>query len=110
MNILTNKTAVITGASNWIGRGIAKRLVNEEEYVLLEVCNKGLLVQPANYLDKAGHSGYLVVPTDVTKRNDVEKLVEMTNETFGEVDIYINNAVAMLSAAINDGKVDEWDQ
>ncbi|HLQ70854.1 MAG TPA: SDR family oxidoreductase [Bacillota bacterium] len=110
MNVLTNKTAVITGASNGIGKGIAKRLANEGVNVVLAARNKGRLDQLANELDKAGHSNYLVVPTDVAKHNDVEKLVEMTNETFGEVDIYINNAGAMLSAAINDGKVDEWDQ
>lgn len=110
MSVLTEKTAIITGASNGIGKGVAKQLANEGVNVVLAARNKENLDRLANELKEAGHTNYLVVPTDVSSRNDVEALVEKANERFGQIDIYINNAGAMLSAAVDDGKVDEWDQ
>jgi len=110
MSILAKKTAIVTGASNGIGKGIAKQLANEGVNVVLAARNKEKLDVLANELKEDGHTHYLVVPTDVANRHDVEKLVERANGAFGQVDIYINNAGAMLSAAINDGKVEEWDQ
>lgn len=110
MSELANKTAVITGASNGIGKGIAKRLAGEGVNVVLAARDKEKLDFFANELKQAGHTDYLVVPTEVSSQKDVEGLVAQATEHFGKVDIYINNAGAMLSAAVNDGKVSEWDQ
>lgn len=110
MTVLTKKTAIITGASNGIGKGIAKALAKEGANVVLAARNEEKLAVLANELKEAGNMNYLVVPSDVSNSKDVRLLVEKANDTFGRVDIYINNAGAMLSAAVTDGKVDEWDQ
>ncbi len=51
----------------------------------------------------------MVVPTDVTDRGAVEALAGRTLETFGRIDILINNAGVMLLSPIRALKVDEWD-
>lgn len=110
MTVLREKTAIITGASNGIGKGVAKSLANEGVNVVLAARNEEKLNGVASELKEAGHSNFLVVPTDVSSSSDVNLLVKKADEAFGNVDIYINNAGAMLSATVTDGKVDEWDQ
>lgn len=50
-----------------------------------------------------------VVPTDVTKKEEVDELIKMAQQTFGGLDIVINSAGQMLSSKITDYQVDEWD-
>lgn len=107
---LTSKTAIITGASNGIGKGVAKELAKEGVNVVLAARNKEKLDLIANELKEEGYTNYIVAPTDVSNKEDVEALVSQANDKFGNVDIYINNAGAMLNAAVNEGKVSEWEQ
>ncbi|MDU9827337.1 SDR family oxidoreductase, partial [Staphylococcus aureus] len=50
-----------------------------------------------------------VVPTDVTKKEEVDELIKIAQQTFGGLDIVINSAGQMLSSKITDYQVDEWD-
>ncbi len=110
MGKLTNKTAIITGASSGIGKSIAKHLADEGAHVVLAARRAERLQQLAEDVETQYNVRAKVVETDVTKRADVENLVKETKDDFGSIDIYINNAGVMLLSFLKNDHVDEWEQ
>ncbi|WP_289806096.1 SDR family oxidoreductase [Staphylococcus aureus] len=106
MTVLTDKVAVVTGAGSGIGEAIATLLHEEGVKVILAGRNKDKLQNVANQL---AQDSVKVVPTDVTKREEVDELIKIAQQTFGGLDIVINSAGQMLSSKITDYQVDEWD-
>ncbi|WP_151126540.1 SDR family oxidoreductase, partial [Staphylococcus aureus] len=74
--------------------------------VILAGRNKDKLQNVANQL---AQDSVKVVPTDVTKKEEVDELIKIAQQTFGGLDIVINSAGQMLSSKITDYQVDEWD-
>lgn len=92
MNKLTNKVAVVTGASKGIGAGIAKRLAAEGAAV---VVNYASSQQDADRVveeikDKGGKA--VAVQGDVSNASDVQRLFAETKRVFGKLDVLVNNA------------------
>lgn len=106
MTVLTDKVAVVTGAGSGIGEAIATLLHEEGVKVILAGRNKDKLQNVANQL---AQDSVRVVPTDVTKKEEVDELIKIAQQTFGGLDIVINSAGQMLSSKITDYQVDEWD-
>ncbi|HIA6963873.1 TPA: SDR family oxidoreductase [Staphylococcus aureus] len=106
MTVLTDKVAVVTGAGSGIGEAIATLLHEEGVKVILAGRNKDKLQNVANQL---AQDSVKVVPTDVTKKEEVDELIKIAQQTFGGLDIAINSAGQMLSSKITDYQVDEWD-
>lgn len=106
MTVLTDKIAVVTGAGSGIGEAIATLLHEEGAKVVLAGRNKDKLQNVANQL---AQDSVKVVPADVTKKEEVDELIKMAQQTFGGLDIVINSAGQMLSSKITDYQVDEWD-
>lgn len=106
MTVLTDKIAVVTGAGSGIGEAIATLLHEEGAKVVLAGRNKDKLQNVANQL---AQDSVKVVPTDVTKKEEVDELIKMAQQTFGGLDIVINSAGQMLSSKMTDYQVDEWD-
>lgn len=106
MTVLTDKVALVTGAGSGIGEAIATLLHEEGAKVVLAGRNKDKLQNVANQL---AQDGVKVVPTDVTKKEEVDELIKIAQQTFGGLDIVINSAGQMLSSKITDYQVDEWD-
>ncbi|BBA25025.1 TPA: SDR family oxidoreductase [Staphylococcus aureus] len=106
MTVLTDKVAVVTGAGSGIGEAIATLLHEEGAKVVLAGRNKEKLQNVANQLSQ---DNVKVVPTDVTKKEEVDELIKIAQQTFGGLDIVINSAGQMLSSKITDYQVDEWD-
>ncbi|HDH4169385.1 TPA: SDR family oxidoreductase [Staphylococcus aureus] len=104
--VLTDKVAVVTGAGSGIGEAIATLLHEEGVKVILAGRNKDKLQNVANQL---AQDSVKVVPTDVTKKEEVDELIKIAQQTFGGLDIVINSAGQMLSSKITDYQVDEWD-
>ncbi|MGM8364325.1 SDR family oxidoreductase [Virgibacillus sp. W0181] len=107
---LKGKTAIVTGASSGIGVGIAKKLAKEGANVTLVARRKEQLENLADEINESGQGKALAVPTNIAVQSEVEEMVERTKSTFGDIDIYVNNAGQMLSARLQDGKVEEWEQ
>jgi short-subunit dehydrogenase len=82
------RTVVITGASGGIGAALALQLGQQGDRLVLAARREPELQ------DVARRSGAeaLVVPTDVTKRAEVERLRDRAIERFGHVDVWVNNA------------------
>ena len=91
MKEFKGKVAVITGAANGIGRGIAERCVQEGMKVVLAGINEANLATAEAELKAVGGE-VISVRTDVAKRSDVEALAKNTLDTFGAVHLLVNNA------------------
>jgi NAD(P)-dependent dehydrogenase (short-subunit alcohol dehydrogenase family) len=83
------KTVIITGASSGIGEAAARAFVAAGSNVVLAARNRQALESLAEQL---GRERTLVLPTDVTQRDQVEALVHGAVERFGRLDVIVNNA------------------
>lgn len=91
MNRLEEKVAVITGANSGIGEVTAELFAGEGAAVVLVARRKEKLLKVEERIAKAGGRA-LTVPGDVTSPADCQNVFERTVNTFGKVDILINNA------------------
>ncbi|MDN4625945.1 SDR family oxidoreductase [Erwinia sp. PsM31] len=109
MNYLQNKTAVITGASSGIGAATAMELARHGVNIVAAALDQSGLDKLVKDIESAGgHASGLV--TDVTHLEDTKALVKHATETFGTVDILINNAGLMLFSAWSDIAWDDWNK
>lgn len=109
MTTLTGHVAVITGASSGIGAATAIELAKRGAHVALAARRASKLEDLVARIKKDGGKA-LAVACDVTQREDVERLVETTNQRLGHVQTLINNAGVMPLSMIEDRRVDDWDQ
>lgn len=100
--------AVITGAANGIGRGIAKRFAAEGMAVVLADIEEDPLAKLEEDLRAKGAT-VLAVRTDVSNPTDVETLAEQTLEAFGAVHILCNNAGVVCSRPIWEHTLADWE-
>jgi NAD(P)-dependent dehydrogenase (short-subunit alcohol dehydrogenase family) len=92
MNLeLTQRVALVTGASQGIGKAIALKLAQEGASVVLTARGEELLNQVVNEIRAAGGKA-VGVAADVSKKEDCERLIRQTIEAYGKIDILINNA------------------
>ncbi|MBZ7723777.1 SDR family oxidoreductase [Klebsiella oxytoca] len=109
MNHLQNKTAVITGASSGIGAATALELARHGVNIVAAALDQTGLDKLVKDIESAGgHASGLV--TDVTRLEDTQALVKHATDTFGTVDILINNAGLMLFSAWSDIAWDDWNK
>ena len=100
---LTGRTAIVCGASSGIGLGIAESLAGEGANVVMFARRQELLEREAERI------GGLAVAGDVTSADDLERLVRTTVDTYGGVDILVNNSGgphAVVASQIDDAKLD----
>lgn len=105
----TSKVILVTGASSGIGEATATRLVRQGHRVVLGARRTERLQALAERLrDEGGQVAYRAL--DVTRLNDMQDFVAFAEQTFGPVDVVINNAGVMPLSPLNALKVDEWDR
>jgi 7-alpha-hydroxysteroid dehydrogenase len=88
---VTDRVAIVTGAGQGIGRGIAIGLAEAGADVALAARTEGDLEEVAGQIRDRGRRA-LVVPTDVTDAAALEQLVTQTVDELGQLDIVVNNA------------------
>jgi len=89
---LTDKVAVVTGASKGIGAGIAKQLAAEGAAVVVNYASsKSDADKVVDEISKRGGKA-VAVQGDVAKKKDIERLFAEAKEAFGKIDILVNNA------------------
>jgi len=108
-NRISGKVVVITGASSGIGFATAKLLAKEGAIVSLAARRKEKLDQLVAEIASDGGQAAAFV-TDITKREDVEALIENTLKTFGKIDVLLSNAGVMPISMLESLHYDEWDQ
>jgi short-subunit dehydrogenase len=87
---LAGRTYVITGASSGFGRGVAVKLGTQHANVVLAARRTNLLEEVANEIRAAGGTP-LVVTTDVSRAEDMQRLVDAAVARFGKIDVWIND-------------------
>ena len=105
---LKGRVAIVTGAAGGIGRAIAWDLAKEGVHLSLSYhikdCN-----DLAEAIRKLGPKA-ITTQADLTKAEDVERLVKATHVHFGRIDILVNNAGRGMKGSIEDTSEEKWDR
>jgi NAD(P)-dependent dehydrogenase (short-subunit alcohol dehydrogenase family) len=91
---IRGKAAIVTGGSRGIGRAIAERLADEGAQVLV--------------VDLAEPEGAAFFGADVTRQDDVERMIAEAERRFGGLDILVNNVGNYEEPVFPDAPIDHW--
>jgi 3-oxoacyl-[acyl-carrier protein] reductase len=108
MNILSEKTAIVTGASKGIGKAIALAYGGAGANVVVTARTTSALEDVAISIREAGGDA-LVVSSDLNRESDIQRIIEETKTRFRQIDILVNNA-AIIHPRIDlvDMEADLW--
>ncbi|MEE8523890.1 MAG: 3-oxoacyl-ACP reductase family protein [Thermoanaerobaculia bacterium] len=106
---LSAKTAVVTGAGRGIGTAIARRLAEAGADVAIGYRTSGAQAEALAATIAEGGRRAIAVQADVTREDDVERLIARTEDELGGLDILINNAGIYPLAALTEMSVDDWE-
>ncbi|TNF49296.1 MAG: 3-oxoacyl-[acyl-carrier-protein] reductase [Deltaproteobacteria bacterium] len=106
--MLTDKVAIVTGASRGIGRAIALALASQGAKVVASARNAEALAELTAEI-KSQDGDALAVVGDVAVEDDANNLVKKTVEAYGQVDVFINNAGITRDGLLLRMKNADWD-
>lgn len=107
MDNIKNKVVIITGASSGLGESAAKHLSTLGATVVLGARRIDRIEKLAKEINENGGKA-LAFGMDVTKRDEVIKMVDAAVEQFGRVDVILNNAGIMPLSTMDCLQVEEW--
>jgi NAD(P)-dependent dehydrogenase (short-subunit alcohol dehydrogenase family) len=106
---LEGKVVIVTGASQGIGRAAALEFAREGAKVIAAARSKNGCEETVR-LARGLAGEILAVPTDVSKSEDVRRMIQTTVETFGGLDVLFNNAGLSIDKPVEELSEEEWDQ
>lgn len=92
---LENKSVIVTGSAGGIGEAIARSFAKEGANILLADYNEAGVKKVAAELNALRQNSAIALNVDVSKREDTDRMIEVTLEKFGSLDILVNNAGIM---------------
>jgi NAD(P)-dependent dehydrogenase (short-subunit alcohol dehydrogenase family) len=104
-----DKVVIVTGAASGIGREIALSFAREQANVVIADIALDQAEKVAQEVEAAGGKG-LAVKTDVSNGEEVKSLVRKALETFGKIDILVNNAAWWPVKYFMQQSEEEWDK
>ncbi|MFO1364113.1 MAG: SDR family oxidoreductase [Burkholderiales bacterium] len=108
-NNLEGKVVVITGASSGNGEATARLLSGQGATVVLGARRLERIQSLARELTGRGGKA-LAVATDVTRYDQVKSLVDAAVQTYGRIDVMLNNAGLMPHSPLERLKIDDWNR
>src|SRR5713101_7481627 len=108
-NNIEGKVVVITGASGGLGEATARFLSAQGASVVLGARRVDRIRTLADELTSGGGKA-LAIKTDVTHLEQGQALVDAAVQTYGRIDVMINNAGLMPQAPLERLKIDEWNR
>ncbi len=109
MNEIQGKTAIVTGASSGIGQATAEKFAEAGVKVALVARSSEKLTAVAQTIIQNGGQA-LLIPADLTKPAEIEKVVANSVAEFGRLDILINAAGIIGSGTVETTTLTDWDQ
>jgi NAD(P)-dependent dehydrogenase (short-subunit alcohol dehydrogenase family) len=106
---ITGKVAIVTGGGSGIGQGIALALARAGVSVVICGRRKEALEKTVRMIEEAG-GRVTVVQGDISQTPDVQRVVKVALDTFGHIDILINNAGISGGDEIHKMTDADWDQ
>jgi 3-oxoacyl-[acyl-carrier protein] reductase len=106
---LENKVAIVTGAAQGLGKAIARKLAEEGASLVMADIQDSALTELAREYKDAGRL-CLAVRTDVSRLKDLDRLVAVSVEKFGRIDMVVNNAGICPRTPLEEITEKEWDQ
>ncbi len=92
---LTGKTAIITGSSRGIGKAIAEQMAAHGANVTISSRKPGPCQEVAAAInDQYGDGKAIAVPANISSKEELQRMVDATNEAFGKIDIVVCNAAS----------------
>ena len=108
-NNIDGKVVVITGASSGLGEATARHLSSQGATVVLGARRADRIQALSAELTSSGAKSLALI-TDVTHADQVHRLVDAAVETFGRIDVMLNNAGLMPHSPLERLKIEDWDQ
>ena len=105
---LAGQVVIVTGASRGIGRAIALAFARQGCPVTLAARDPARLRRIAEEIASLEGTS-LVCPTDVTRMDEIRRMVDETANKFGRIDILVNNAGVLILKKVIDTTVEDWD-
>ena len=103
-----SKVAIVTGSARGIGKAIAMKFAKDGYDVVISDILEDVAKETAKEIETLGQKS-LVVVADVSKANDAARLINETVETFGRLDVLVNNAGVTRDNLSIRMKEEEWD-
>lgn len=103
---LRNRTAIVTGAGRGIGEAIAKKFASEGANVVVADLDKAA----AEICAKAIGGPSIAIKADVSNQGEVEALVKKVYETYGRIDLLVNNAGWEKIGPFLESVSEDWDK
>lgn len=107
MHNFESKVAVVTGAASGIGLAMATRFAQEGMQVVLADIQEDALDSAVSTLQLAGHD-VMGVPTDVSQREQIQNLADLTIASYGKVNIVHNNAGVVRAGTLEELTDADW--
>jgi 3-oxoacyl-[acyl-carrier protein] reductase len=107
--MLTDKVALVTGASRGIGRAVALDLAKQGAKVVVNYAGNEAKAKEVVDEIKALGSEAIAVKADVANAEEVAEMVKAATDAFGKIDILVNNAGITRDNLLMRMKEDEWD-
>ncbi|MEW1996595.1 SDR family oxidoreductase [Streptomyces coelicoflavus] len=108
MSGIKGKVVAITGASSGIGEATALLLAERGARLVLGARRSERLAELVARIERAGGTA-VRIRTDVTRRDDLQALVALASECFGQLDVLVSNAGVGTISPLDDLRVEEWD-
>ncbi|MCX6023928.1 MAG: SDR family NAD(P)-dependent oxidoreductase [Chloroflexi bacterium] len=116
MGTLEGKVAIVTGASRGIGKGLALGLAAEGAAIVVTARTEntgdsrlpGSLTETLDAITAAGGRA-ISIRCDITDEQQVAALVQQTLDTFGRIDVLVNNAGTLFNSSVMDTPMRRWD-
>ncbi len=105
-NNLAGKVAIVTGASSGIGEATASALADAGASVAIAARRADRLKALADRIERAGGTT-LQLETDMTRTEDIARLVDATVAQWGRLDILVNNAGVMLLSPLAEARAED---
>lgn len=106
--LLENKVAIVTGGARGIGYAVARRFLREGARVVIADLEDGSVEEAAAELGDRGQ--ILPIECNVGERLDIRNLIAATLDSFGRIDVLVNNAGVLGSGSFLDLEEEEFDR